>query len=142
RRLLDGELPVGSKQLEQVVPAPVSAHRRALISLATSCVIAFRPAAPYPRGSTARSSAASASLSAPVNTLLSCVPMLIFVSPACTAAASVPSGTPEDPCSTSGTGTAALICLISSRSSTASLVSIACELPTATASASTPVAAT
>ena len=78
---------------------------------------------------------------AAVHTLLSWVAMLIFVMPAATAAVSVWSGTPDEPCSTSGTLVAARMALIRSRSRTASRVSIACELPTATASASTPVAA-
>ena len=78
---------------------------------------------------------------AAVNSLFSCVAMLIFVRPARTAAASIASGTPDEPCRTRGTATAARIRLISSRSSTASRVSMACELPTATARASTPVAA-
>lgn len=77
-----------------------------------------------------------------MNTLFSWVAMLIFVRPARTAAARSSSGTPDEPCSTSGTWTAARIRVISPRSSAASRVSMACELPTATASASTPVAAT
>jgi len=76
-----------------------------------------------------------------VNTLFSWVAMLIFVIPARTAAARSASGTPDEPCSTSGTATARRSRAIRPRSRTASLVSIACELPTATASASTPVAA-
>jgi hypothetical protein len=77
-----------------------------------------------------------------VNTLFSWVAILIFVMPSRTAAASPGSGTPEDPCSTSGTRTARRSAPIRARSRTASRVSMACELPTATASASTPVAAT
>ena len=51
-------------------------------------------------------------------------------------------GTPDEPCSTSGTGTAAAMRVISSRSKVAVCDVIAWVLPTATASASTPVAAT
>ena len=65
--------------------------------------------------------------------------MLIFVMPARTAAAIPSSGTPDEPCSTSGTSTAARIRAIRSRSSWAVRSVIACELPTATARASTPV---
>jgi len=77
-----------------------------------------------------------------VNTLFSWVAMLIFVRPARTAAARSPSGTPDEPCSTSGRLTASRIFAMSSRSRAASRVSIAWELPTATASASTPVSRT
>jgi len=77
-----------------------------------------------------------------VNTLFSWVAMLIFVSPALIAATRPSSGTPDEPCSTSGTATAARSLAIKPRSRTASLVSMACELPTATASASAPVAVT
>ena len=77
-----------------------------------------------------------------MNTLFSRVAMLIFVRPALTAAARPSSGTPDEPCSTSGTPTARRSLAIRPRSRIASLVSMACELPTATASASTPVAAT
>jgi hypothetical protein len=76
-----------------------------------------------------------------VNTLFSWVAILIFVIPARIAAARTPSGTPDEPCSTSGTPTARRILATRPRSRTASRVSMACELPTATASASTPVAA-
>jgi hypothetical protein len=77
-----------------------------------------------------------------VNTLFSWVATLILVIPARIAALRSASGTPDEPCSTSGTPTARRILSIRPRSSTASLVSMACELPTATASASTPVSAT
>ena len=77
-----------------------------------------------------------------MNTLFSWVAMLIFVRPARTAAARSSSGTPDEPCSTSGTPAAWRSLAIRPRSRTASLVSMACELPTATASASTPVDAT
>src|ERR1700735_4490707 len=56
---------------------------------------------------------------AAVNTLLSWVAMLIFVIPARTAAARSRSGTPDEPCSTSGTPTARRIAVISPRSRTA-----------------------
>ena len=77
-----------------------------------------------------------------MNTLFSWVAMLIFVIPARIAAARSRSGTPDEPCRTSGTLTARRILAMRPMSSTASRVSMACELPTATASASTPVAAT
>ena len=54
----------------------------------------------------------------------------------------VSSGTPDDPCSTRGTGTAACSRAMSSRSSAALRSVMACDEPTATASASTPVSAT
>jgi hypothetical protein len=79
---------------------------------------------------------------AAVKTLFSWVAMLIFVIPARTAAARSWSGTPDEPCRTSGTPTARPILAMRPRSSAASRVSMACELPTATASASTRVAAT
>jgi hypothetical protein len=68
--------------------------------------------------------------------------MLIFFMPSLTAWRRISSGTPEEPCRTSGTVRVARSSAISARSSTASLVVIACEVPTATASASTPVLAT
>ncbi len=77
-----------------------------------------------------------------MKTLFSWVAMLIFVIPARIAAARSASGTPDEPCSTSGTPTALRILARRPKSRTASRVSMACELPTATASASTPVAAT
>ncbi len=77
-----------------------------------------------------------------MKTLFSWVAMLIFVIPARTAAARSWSGTPDEPCRTSGTLTAWRSRPTRSKSRTASRVSMACELPTATASASTPVAAT
>ena len=70
------------------------------------------------------------------------MPTLIFVMPAATARRSSSAGTPEEPCRTSGTGSASCRAAISSWSSRAVRVVIACELPTATASASTPVVAT
>jgi len=77
-----------------------------------------------------------------VNTLFSRVATLILVIPARIAAPRSASGTPDEPCSTSGTPTARRILPIRPRSRTASRLSMACELPTATASASTPVSAT
>ena len=68
--------------------------------------------------------------------------MLILTMPARTAAPSSSSGTPDEPCSTSGTGTARASAAMSAWSSAAERSVMACELPTATASASTPVAAT
>ena len=68
--------------------------------------------------------------------------MLTLVMPAATARARPSSGTPEEPCSTRGTGTASRSRPISGSSSTASRVVIACDEPTATARASTPVADT
>src|SRR5690348_10510036 len=165
-RVLDLQRPAGGEQLEQLVPPPVAAHRRLLpnrhgpgqhgpgrrvltraapmipSSRVTSAAIASRPAEMYRRGSATAASAASLARTAAVKTLFSCVATLILVIPAATAAASPSSGTPDEPCSTSGTGTAARSAAIRSRSRAASRVSIACELPTATASASTPVAAT
>lgn len=78
----------------------------------------------------------------PEKATFSSVPMLIFVMPCSTAARSVVCGTPEEPCRTSGTGTASRSREISSRSSAAVRVTIAWLLPTATARASTPVSAT
>ena len=100
-----------------------------------------RAGARYLRGSD-ESSCANADRTAPVNAMFSAVPTLILAIPAATAARSSSSGTPEEPCSTSGTGTAERSAAISSRSSVAVRLVIACELPTATASASTPVTAT
>jgi hypothetical protein len=77
-----------------------------------------------------------------VNALFSWVATLILVIPAPTAAARAASGTPDEPCRTSGTLTAPWILAMSPVSRTASRVSIAWELPTATARASTSVAAT
>ena len=54
----------------------------------------------------------------------------------------VSSGTPDDPCSTSGTGTARARRATSSRSIAATRSVIACDEPTATARAPTPVSAT
>ncbi len=68
--------------------------------------------------------------------------MLIFVMPARTARASSSSGTPDEPCSTRGTGTARASSAMRVWSRAADRSVMACELPTATASASTPVAAT
>ncbi len=59
-----------------------------------------------------------------------------IVIPAATALASSRSSTPEEPCSTRGTSSAALSRAMRSKSRTTSRVSMACELPTATASAS------
>ena len=102
--------------------------------------MASRPAARYLRGSVIAPSAARQPRTAAVNTLFSWVAMLILVSPAATAArqrhhrarrtSRAAPAAPAPP---------ARMRLTRSRSSTASLVSIACELPTATASASTPV---
>ena len=74
--------------------------------------------------------------------MLSAEPTLILRIPAATAARSCSSLTPDEPCSTNGTGVAEVIRAMSSRSSCALRSVIACELPTATARASTPVAAT
>jgi hypothetical protein len=68
--------------------------------------------------------------------------MFTLVMPAATALLRSASGTPEEPCRTKGTGTRALSSPMSSKSSLASWVSMAWEVPTATAKASTPVAAT
>jgi hypothetical protein len=68
--------------------------------------------------------------------------MLILVMPALTALRRSSSDTPEDPCSTWSTGTAACNCVNRSKSHVTVRDNIACELPTATAGASTPVAAT
>ena len=73
---------------------------------------------------------------------LRCVDTLIFVSPARMPRAMCSSETPEEPCSTSGTGTARGSRAMSSRSIAATRSVMACEEPTATASASTPVSAT
>ena len=73
---------------------------------------------------------------------LRCVETLIFVIPARMASWSCASDAPDDPCSTSGTGTARCSSPIRSMSSDAVRSVIACDEPTATASASTPVAAT
>jgi len=66
----------------------------------------------------------------------------IFVSPLRTARAMPSSDTPDEPCSTSGTRTCARSLRTRSKSSSAVREVIACELPTATASASTWVAST
>ncbi len=118
-------------------PAPITRSSRA-----TSRAMASRPAEPYRLGSTAAGSAARYRRTAAVKTLFSWVATLIFVIPARIAATSSASGTPDEPCRTSGALTARRILAIRPRSRTASRVSMACELPTATASASIPVAAT
>ena len=68
--------------------------------------------------------------------------MLTLVIPARTAATSPSSGTPDEPCSTSGTGTERRSAAMRSVSSCAVRSVIAWLLPTATASALTPVSAT
>ena len=65
--------------------------------------------------------------------------MLILTIPAATASASIRSDTPEEPCSTKGIGSAAANALIRARSTAVVGSTIACEQPTATASASTSV---
>src|SRR5690606_29217286 len=117
---------------------PVEASSRT--SRSTSPAIAVRPAPRYLRESTRAGSSSSRDRTAAVNTLLSWVEMLILRMPAATARTSRSSGTPLEPCSTSGTGTTAAIARTRSRSRAAVRSVIACELPTATASRSTPVA--
>src|SRR5215471_7067697 len=108
---LDLDLALGGEQFEQLIPAPVPAHvqlpESRPISRHTSVAIASRPAATYRRGSVTLMSPARRLRTAAVNTLLSCVAILILVRPARTASCSAWSGTPDDPCSTSGTATAA-----------------------------------
>ena len=95
---------------------------------------AGRPA-PHPPRARART--------APVNATLSAVPMLTLTMPAATAAASSVAAAPrKNRAAPSGTGTASRSRAIRSRSRTAVRSVIACELPTATARASTPVAST
>ena len=104
--------------------------------------MAARASRVYLRGSTASGWAARASRSDAVKAMLSAVPTLTLRMPAATASAITASATPDEPWSTSGTGTAAASRAISSRSSWAERSRMACELPTATARPSTPVAAT
>src|SRR5512132_1868300 len=79
---------------------------------------------------------------AAVNALPRRVEMFTLVIPAATARVRSGSGTPEEPCRTRGASTRAPSRPMSSKSSAASWVSMAWEVPTATARASTLVAAT
>ena len=79
---------------------------------------------------------------APVNPAFRWVDTLTFVSPERMPRTIVSSGTPDEPCSTRGTGTARASRATSSRSIAATRSVMAWEEPTATASAPTPVSAT
>ena len=124
------------RKIRQYGPLITASSSRTLIAMAS------RPGPKYLRGSTTAGSALNASRTARVIAMLSAVPTLTFAIPAPTARRSSSSGTPEDPCSTSGTGTAARSAAMRSLSSVAEREVMACELPTATASASTPVDST
>ena len=114
-----------------------------LMKCAAVLAISSRASVRYLRGSTALAGACSShSRTAPVKAMFSAVPMFTLTRPPATARANSSSGTPEEPCSTRGTPTASRSRAMRSWSKTALRSVMACELPTATARASTPVAVT
>src|SRR5699024_816852 len=92
-----------------------------------SAAIAVRPAPRYLRESTRSASASRRSRTARVKARTNWVETLILRIPAAMAPVIVASGTPEDPCRTSGTGTAAARAATRSISTLAVLVVIAWE---------------